>query len=67
MTFDDKVIVSHPTPEDLQINEEVEQTIRWYNAMTVPSNKPNDVYEDRYGQVSSGIYHKQWNKTNKLI
>ena len=24
VTFDDKVIVSHPTPEDLQINKEVD-------------------------------------------
>ena len=67
VTFDDKVIVSHPSPEDPQINEEVDQPIRWYNATTVSSNKPNDVYEDRYGQVSSGIYHKKWNKQNKLI
>ena len=29
MTFDDIVIVSHPSPEDPQINEDVDQSIRW--------------------------------------
>ena len=59
MTFDDIVIVSHPSPEDPQINEDADQTIRWCNATTDPSNEPNDVYEDRNGQVGSGIYHNQ--------
>ena len=29
MTFDDKVIVSHPSPEDLQITMMRRQSIRW--------------------------------------
>ena len=36
MTFDDIVIVSHPTTEDPQINEDVDQTIRWYDANKGP-------------------------------
>ena len=35
MTFNDIVIVSHPSPKDPQINEDVDQTILWYNATMV--------------------------------
>ena len=39
MTFDDKVIVSHPSPEDPQINEDEDQSIPWYVAI-------RDLFED---------------------
>ena len=58
MTSNDKVIVSHPTPEDLQINEEVDQTVRW-NTATKGLDRGY-----RNGQVSSGIYRNKRNNTN---
>ena len=39
MTFDDKVIVSHPSPEDLQITKMWRQPTRWNIAKV-------DLFED---------------------
>ena len=61
MTFNDIVIVSHPTPEDPQINEDEDQSIPWHVAI-------RDLFEEnRYGQVCSGIYHNKVELSNKLI